>query len=754
MDHEQEQAFLKRLRATFGVEADEHLKAMSALLLRMEHEGGAAAPALLESLFREAHSLKGAARAVNLPDVEDVCQALESVLADLKQRPAMPAPEFFDALYRALDTVRRLLDSGDDGNDGPALLAAAEAVRVLEAQQHALRERGQEPAAVSEPAAPAAAVGATGVGDTVRIATGKLDALMVQAEEMLAFKFGSEHLAQHLRNLRNELDAWRRGCEKNARDARAACRASRGATASYGGRGVPPVERWLEAAEREAVFASELAARFNRIELSARRERRMLGGMIDHLLEDMKQALMQPFSALLELFPRLVRDLAQHGGKKVDLVIDGASLEIDRRILEQMKDPLIHLLRNAVDHGIEAPELRLRSGKPARGRIRIGIRPHDGGRVELLIEDDGRGIDAGEVKAAALKLGVLSAEAAQGIGERDALALIFASGLSTSAALTDISGRGLGLAIVREKVEGLGGGIAVGPGAGGGTCFRISLPTSLATFRGLLVRLGEQRFVLPSRNVERVARLAPAAIKTVGQRDTMAFDGEMVALVRLDEVLGIAPAASDGRNAPLQVVLLAEAGKRVAFVVDQVIGDQDVLAKGLGPQLLRVPNIAGATVLGAGLAVPVLNVADLLKSAQRAGVASVRQPASAPAVVPRRSVLVAEDSITSRSLLQHVLQSAGYEVRTAVDGVEALDALRSGEFDLLLSDVEMSRMDGFTLTARIRADPRTAELPVVLLTSLESREQKERGVEAGANAYIVKSAFDRERLLDVIRSLI
>lgn len=753
MDHEEEQAFLKRLRATFSVEADEHLKAMSALLLRMEREG-TGAPALLESLFREAHSLKGAARAVNLPDVESVCQALESVLAELKQRPAMPAPELFDALYGALDTVRRLLDSGDDGNDVPVLSAAAEAARVLEAQQHALRERGKEPAAARDIAVPAAAAGATGGGDTVRIATSKLDALMVQAEEMLAFKFGSEHLAQDLRSLRNELDAWRRGCEKNARDARAARRAARGAAASLGGRGMPSAERWLEAAEREAVFAGELAARFNLLELSARRERRMLGGMIDHLLEDMKQALMQPFSALLELFPRLVRDLAQHGGKKVDLVIDGATLEIDRRILEQMKDPLIHLLRNAVDHGIETPELRLRNGKPARGRIRIGIRPHDGGRVELLIEDDGRGIDAGQVKATALKLGVLSAEAAQSLGENDARALIFASGLSTSAALTDISGRGLGLAIVREKVDGLGGSITVGPGAGGGTCFRILLPTSLATFRGLLVRLGERQFVLPSRNVERVARLAPAAIKTVGQRDTMAFDGEMVALARLDEVLGIAPAAAGGRGAPLQVVLLAEAGKRIAFVVDQVIGDQDVLAKGLGPQLLRVRNIAGATVLGAGLAVPVLNVTDLLKSAQRAGAASVRQPASAPAVAPRRSVLVAEDSITSRSLLQHVLQSAGYEVRTAVDGVDALDALRGGGFDLLLSDVEMPRMDGFTLTARVRADPRTAELPVVLLTSLESREQKERGVEAGANAYIVKSAFDRERLLDVIRSLI
>jgi len=753
MDQEQEQAFLKRLRATFGVEADEHLNAMSALLLQMEREGGTAAPALLESLFREAHSLKGAARAVNLPEVESVCQMLESVLAELKQRPATPAQEFFDALYRALDTVRRLLDSGDSGNGGSALLAA-EAVRVLETQQHALRERGPEPAVAPVPdtVAPAVATGATG-GDTVRIATGKLDALMVQAEELLAFKFGSEHLAQDLRNLRSELDAWRRGCEKNARDARAARRMARGAIASRGGRGMPPAERWLEAAEREAVFARELAARFNQIEYSARRERHMLGGMIDHLLEDMKQALMQPFSALLELFPRLVRDLAQHGGKKVDLVIDGATLEIDRRILEQMKDPLIHLLRNAVDHGIQAPEVRLHDGKPARGRVRIGIRPHHGGRVELLIEDDGRGIDAGQVKATALKLGVLSAEAAQSIDERDALDLIFASGLSTSAALTDISGRGLGLAIVREKVDALGGSIMVEPGAGGGTCFRISLPTSLATFRGLLVRLGERQFVLPSRNVERVARLAPAAIKTVGQRDTAAFDGEMVALARLDEVLGIASAA-DGREAPLQVVLLAEAGKRIALVVDQVIGDQDVLAKGLGPQLLRVPNIAGATVLGAGLAVPVLNVADLLKSAQRAGASGLRQRASSPEIPTRRSVLVVEDSITSRSLLQHVLQSAGYEVRTAVDGMEALDALHGGGFDLVLSDVEMPRMDGFALTARIRADPRTAELPVVLLTSLESREQKERGMEAGANAYIVKSAFDRERLLDVIRSLI
>lgn len=757
MDEEQERAFLKRLRAMFGIEADEHLKAMSALLLRMEREGGASAPALLESLLREAHSLKGAARAVNLSEVEAVCQALESMLAELKQRPATPEPEMFDSLHHSLDTVRRLLDSSDGGDGGkndPALLAAAEAARGLEAQQHALRER--EPAAsapsAAKPVPVAAAVGEIG-GDTVRVATGKLDALMVQAEEMLAFKFGTEHLAQDLRDLRNELSAWRRSCEKTAREARTARRAARGAVADRGGRGMPPVERWLEAVEREAVFARELVARFNQIELSARRERRALGGMIDHLLEDMKQALMLPFSSLLELFPRLLRDLAQHAGKKVDLVIDGAALEIDRRILEQMKDPLIHLLRNAVDHGIEAPDVRLRNGKPARGRIRIGILPRDGSRVELLVEDDGMGIDAGQVKAAALKLGTISEEAAQDISERDALALIFASGLSTSATLTDISGRGLGLAIVREKVDSLGGSITVGPGSGGGTCFRISLPASLATFRGLLVRLGERQFVLPSRNVERVARLAPAAIKTVGGRDTMAFDGEVVALARLDTVLGIEPAAGDGR-APLQVVLLAEAGKRIAFVVDHVIGDQDVLAKGLGPQLPRVPNVAGATVLGAGLAVPILNVADLLKSAQKTSVAGVRQRGPAPVIPPRRAVLVVEDSITSRSLLQHVLQSAGYEVGIAVDGIDALDVLRSGAFDLVLSDVEMPRMDGFTLTERIRADPRTAELPVVLLTSLESREQKERGVEAGANAYIVKSAFDRERLLDVIRSLI
>jgi two-component system, chemotaxis family, sensor kinase CheA len=752
--------FLQRLRATFRLEADEHLNAMSALLLQMEGADGALPPTLLESLFREAHSLKGAARAVNMDRIESVCQSLESVLAELKQRPpAPPASGFFDELYRALDMVRKLLDSADgNGSDGGRMtLAAADTARALEAQRHALqvtefaplvaRAAAPVPAPVPLPAVPQNALG----GGTIRIATDKLDALMVQAEEMLAFKFGSEHLAQDLRALRDELESWRRGCEKTGRDARAARRAVQRTAAPAGRRGVS-LERWLDAAERQASFAKELASRFSRIELALRRERRALGGMVGNLLEDMKNALMQPFSALLEPFPRLVRDLAQQGGKKVELITDGASLEIDRRILEQIKDPLIHLLRNAVDHGIETPDVRLRQGKPARGRIRIAIAARDGNRIALTIEDDGGGIDLQQVKDSAVKLGVIAADAAQGLSERDALLLIFASGLSTSQMLSDISGRGLGLAIVREKIERLGGSVSVQRGAAGGTCFHLLLPTSLATFRGLLVRLGQAQFVLPSRNVERVARVAPAAVKMVGSRDTVEFDGAVVALAWLADVLGVAGAAAAARDTSLTVVLVAEGAERIAFVVDQVIGDQEVLAKGLGPQLARVPNIAGATLLGAGLVVPILNVPDLLKSAQRRAAPQSQVPPSVPA--RRRRVLVVEDSITSRSLLQHVLQSAGYDVHTAVDGIEALDALREHSFDLVMSDVEMPRMDGFALTARLRADSRTAELPVVLLTSLDSREHKERGVEAGADAYIVKSAFDRDGLLDVIRRLL
>jgi two-component system chemotaxis sensor kinase CheA len=464
----------------------------------------------------------------------------------------------------------------------------------------------------------------------------------------------------------------------------------------------------------------------------------------------------------VEVLPRLVRDLARDQGKEVELVVSGAELEIDKRILEELKDPLIHLVRNCVDHGIDKPEQRAAAGKPRRGTVTLSFGATVGRRLEVLVADDGAGIDAEQVRAAAMRSGVLSPEQAAKLDPVATRALIFRSGITTSRIITDISGRGLGLAIVREKVERLNGTVAVESVAGRGTSFRLLLPLTLATFRGVLVREGEQLFVLPSVNVERATRALPEEIQTVENRETIRLDGQVLSLVRLRDVLGMSVRAAkperggagDGvPGTPVPCVVLASGDARIAFRVDAVLDELQVLVKGLGRQLSRVRNIAGATILGTGQVVPVLNAADLMKSAVRAP-AAVGAPAPEQAAAKTGSILVAEDSITSRTLIKNILETAGYRVTTAVDGADGLMQLRAGDFDLVVSDVDMPRLSGFELTERIRADKKLADLPVVLVTALESREDRERGIEAGANAYIVKSSFDQSNLLEVVRRLL
>jgi two-component system chemotaxis sensor kinase CheA len=433
------------------------------------------------------------------------------------------------------------------------------------------------------------------------------------------------------------------------------------------------------------------------------------------------------------------------------LLTAGGEIETDRRILEEMKDPLIHLLRNCVDHGIERPQQREERGKPARATIKLAISQKNTDYVEIVVSDDGVGIDVQKVRAVAVKLGLAAPEDAAKMDERQVASLIFKSGVSTSPMITEVSGRGLGLAIVREKVEKVGGSVSIESTPGRGTTFRLSLPLTIARFRGVLVRVGERLFVLPTRYVQRVLRVGRDEIKSAENRETIEIDGRAASAVRLTDVLEIArrnPAPDPKRKIP--VLVLAWAGEQIGFIVDEILDEQEVVVKGLGRQLRRVRNLAGATVLGSGKVLPVLNVADLMQSAVNMAPSAARHETTESP----KSILVAEDSITARTLLKNILEFAGYKVKTAVDGVEALCALANEGFDLVVSDVEMPRMSGFDLTAKIRADKRLSELPVVLVTALESREHRERGLDVGANAYIVKSSFDQGNLLEVVRRLI
>jgi two-component system chemotaxis sensor kinase CheA len=782
--------FLKKLLATFRIEADEHLNAMSTGLLELEKNPAEDRYAeIIEIVFREAHSLKGAARAVNLREIESVCHPMESVLAALKNKQLAFSPPLFDLLYQVVDALGRLLAPDAGSPESHQAMLAQMIRRLSDALQGRFSQSVKEqpepvqqvpaeslPEVVAETTAPVTVAAPSPsfslASETVRVSTQKLDAVMRQVEELLSPQLASAQRAKELREVATSFATWKK---QRARMRPALRMIERYVEKSGNGNGaagglpkfsaseflIKALPKLLEQIEAEQLFMKTIEERLLRLSKFAAHDRRALAGMSNSLLHDVKEMHLLPFSSLLEIFPRFTRELARDQGKQAELVIQGGEIEIDRRTLEEMKDPLMHILRNCMDYGIEQPAVRQGNGKPAYGNITIAIAQKDGGKIEIMVADDGAGIDAARVKAAALKLGLVSAEEAEKLSEQDAQALVFQSGLSTSQIITDISGRGLGLAIVREKVERLGGVVVLESRRDVGTTFRITLPLMLATFRGVLVSACGQCFVIPALSVARVTRVAQQDIRTVENRATIPFDGQVVALVSLGDVLELTRQNQPNHGTTgmtseqVTVIVLSMGHKQIAFRVDEILGEQEVLVKTLGRQLARVRNIAGACVLGTGQVVAVLNVPDLLKSA-------VKRAAAAPAPITtekfaeadRRSIMVVEDSITSRALLKNILESAGYRVTTAVDGMDAYTTLKTGTFDLIVSDVEMPRMDGFDLTTKVRSDKQLAGIPVVLVTALESREHRERGIDVGANAYIVKSSFDQSNLLDVVRQLI
>lgn len=696
--------FLQQLRATFREEAEEHLQAITTGLMQLE----GALPAeqqkpVVEAVFRAAHSLKGAARAVDFREVEAACESLEDTFASWKRQEAAPTPQSLDQLHARVSRLAALL-APPAGSAAPVAGAPESAVAV-------------EPPAAA-PAAPRPAS-----GQTVRISAEVLDARLLEAEEMLTVKLAAGQRAEDLRALSRELRGWR-----------------------HEAAGAPP--------QRLQERLNALQGRIAGLTQAAEQDREAVAKLVDDLLANAKALLLLPFSTISAGFPKLVRDLCRDQGKEAELQIEGDAIPLDKRILDAIKDPLVHLLRNCVDHGIEPPQERLRRGKPARARIRLALAQLAGQQVRITLEDDGAGIDVAKVKAAAVRQGLLGEPEAAALDDAAAQALVFRSGVSTSPLLTSVSGRGLGLAIVQEKAAQLGGEVSVSARAGEGTTFRIVVPARRATFRGILLQAGGRLLVAPTTQVERVLQVRRQAIVPVEGRDTITFEGRVLPVLPLARLLEL-PAAPGPRGAPaaVRLVVLGTGEAQIACAVDEVLDEQELLVKPLRPPLSRVRNVASATVLPDGAIALILHVGDLLRSARGVGGPSLRTPPPALPVAAK-SILVAEDSITSRMLIKGMLEAAGYRVATAPDGLEALRRLQADSFDLLVSDVEMPRLNGFDLTARVRADARLAALPVVLVTALEQRADRERGVAAGASAYIVKSSFDQSTLVEAVRRLL
>jgi two-component system chemotaxis sensor kinase CheA len=741
-----DQEFQQKLLATFREEASEHLKAISAGLIDLEKSPPAELHAqIVETIFREAHSLKGAARAVNLKEIEKICQSLEGTFSRAKRGEIELGPDVLDVMHRETDEIEHILQSSAHERAAGAP-ESPDPGRKLTVPGAAPRASEGPP-----PAAPGLDMPRPAAEETVRVSADMLDRLLLQVEELVPASMAIGHRSAELQELWRDSTEWRHEWGRMQLAARSVRESLERDAAAKDKRSLAE-RKLLEFLEWNEEYSRRMETRLSVLTKSGARDQHSLGTMVGSLLKDTKLLLLRPFSSITDAYPKIVRDLCHEREKEASLVVRGSEIEIDRRILQEIKDPCLHLLRNCIDHGIETPQERGRIGKTPRGAISIAIEQVNANRVEVTISDDGAGIDPRKVREAVVKSGLLDYVAAQEINDVDMLSYIFQSGVTTSPIVTDLSGRGLGMAIVREKVERLGGEVILDTGPGKGTTFRLLLPLTVSTVRGLLVRVAQQSFVIPITFVERVAMTRLDAVRTVENRATVLLGDRPVSFVRLREVLDMPPDLSTDQalpNAP--IVVLATADKRIACQVDEIIGEQELLVKSLGPQLARVRNIGGAAVLGTGKVVPILNVADVVKSAVKATARSAPEGKAETQKPDRqRAVLVVDDSITARTLLKTILESAGYLVRTAVDGAEAFATLRETKFDVVVSDVDMPRLNGFDLTARIRGDRKLAELPVILVTALESRQDRERGIDVGANAYIVKSSFAQSNLLEVV----
>ncbi|WP_339460845.1 hybrid sensor histidine kinase/response regulator [Pseudomonas sp. EA_105y_Pfl2_R69] len=722
----------EQLLASFKLEADERLVTLADELAGWR-ESAASAEAV-ESLFREVHSIKGAARAVGLAAVEQLCHAWESLLAAVRSGGLGLSAERVELCRHALGMLQQL-----HGGRSPDSEEQAELIESLEAAATG--------APVQLPELPQAPVLSRNEPGTVRVSTQRLDALLFHSESLLQHRLEAQSLSQRLSE--HVLACAPQHGRQIGAGTLEQLRGSLSAlpTASQGGlRLLFDYLDWSQAQLDSLHFAAV------QLDKAGKHLAQGLTQLSAGLTDELQSTLLLAGSHLVEGLPAMVQDLASQAGKRVELQVRGSHLQVDKRILDELRAPLTHLLRNALDHGLETPQQRIASGKPELGRVQLELLQESADRFELRVRDDGRGLDLAQLKAKAVSAGLLGQEQAEALGAAEAAKLVFSSGLSTSAMITDLSGRGLGMSIVQEVVERLGGRIELESSPGQGCCFHLHLPLSLSTFRAVIVRIAERTFAVPALAVERCLRLPASALKNLENRPSLVFQEQVLAVWSLAEVLGLGTQVRDGDK--LTLLLLKVRGERFVLLVDELLGDQEITVKNLGKQLVRVRNLLGATLLGDGQLVPILHPGDLYRSALETRVSALAQRAEPSPDTPQQRVLIAEDSFTSRGLLKAILEAAGYQVATANDGLEAWNTLKQTQFDLLVSDVEMPRMDGFTLTSRIRADRELDSLPVVLVTALGTAEDRARGLEAGANAYLVKSGFEQDSLLDAIRRLI
>lgn len=593
--------------------------------------------------------------------------------------------------------------------------------------------------------------GPTGNGnyriDTIRVETRNLDSLMTQTGELTVSKIRIAHRLWEVEEIVTLWEEWSRDSFVNRFAFEEVMRGNRNGS----------LDRLQSFHHRTEDRLERLGQIVNRLRNSVYEDNARLDTIADELEEGIRTLRLLPLSTIFTLFPRMVRDLAKQEGKQVELLIEGGETRADKRILEEMKDPLMHIIRNAIDHGIETPGERQQKGKPPKATIVLkGYQTANNIVIEIC--DDGRGLDLEKIKQTALKRGICREEELATMTPHQIHSLIFTPGFSTRTFVTEVSGRGVGLDVVRTNVERLKGSIHIDSTPGVGTTLRLSLGTTLATAHVLLVEVEDIAYALPVEFVQLARLVEQSDIFALEGRETIILEGQPVSVVKLADLLelpprGILNSSKSLSNSSLPCIILQVGEERLGLLVDALVDEQDVVLKPQSKLLKRVRNVAGATILGTGEVCMVLNPHDLLKSVRKPG-KSIAPLKPQPESDRKLLVLLVEDSIATRTQEKRILENAGYEVVTAVDGMDGYNKLRTRNFDAVISDVQMPNLDGLGLVTKIRQHKEYSELPIILVTSLASDDDKRRGAEAGANSYIPKSSFNQEVLLETLKRLI
>ncbi|WPN99501.1 hybrid sensor histidine kinase/response regulator [Pseudomonas sp. MUP55] len=738
----------------FSLEADAQTQVLSAGLLALERNPTQADQ--LEACMRAAHSLKGAARIVGVDAGVSVAHVMEDCLVSAQEGRLYLQPEHIDALLQGTDLLMRIATPGN--NVGAADIEAYVALmeRLLDpSQPTAMVAPKPEPApappieALPPEPEPAPAVMSEPPRQGKRMTEGGERVLRVTAERLNSLLDLSSKSLVETQRLKPYLASMQRLKRIQSNSLRA--------LDALDGH-LKVVDLNLEAQEaladtRRLLSEAQALLAEKNAELD---EYGWQAGQRAQVLYDTALACrMRPFADVLAGQVRMVRDLGRSLGKQVRLEIEGEKTQVDRDVLEKLEAPLTHLLRNAVDHGIEMPEQRLLAGKPAEGLIRLRA-SHQAGLLVLELSDDGNGVDLERLRGTIVDRHLSPVETALRLSEEELLTFLFLPGFSLRDKVTEVSGRGVGLDAVQHMVRQLRGAVVLEQTAGQGSRFHLEVPLTLSVVRSLVVEVGEEAYAFPLAHIERMCDLAPDDIVQLEGRQHFWHEGRHVGLVAASQLLQRPPGQTPSDT--LKVVVIRERDAVYGIAVERFIGERTLVVLPLDDRLGKVQDISAGALLDDGSVVLIVDVEDMLRSVDKllntGRLERIARRSQQAAEAPRKRVLVVDDSLTVRELQRKLLLNRGYEVAVAVDGMDGWNALRSEDFDLLITDIDMPRMDGIELVTLLRRDSRLQSLPVMVVSYKDREEDRRRGLDAGADYYLAKASFHDDALLDAVVELI